>query len=74
MAVPRRALRIMAGASVGKAESVQDSRNASWGRQWIYPLGFHFLEYGLCPAGTALVIKVESFHCDDFFDFNFAVG
>jgi hypothetical protein len=62
----------MAGASVGKAETGKDSSDASWGRQWIYPYGFHFPEYGLGPVGAAPVIQVESYHRDDFLDFSFA--
>lgn len=49
-------LRIMTGTAVGEAETCKDSIDASGGRQWTDPHGFHFLEYGIGPVGSAPVI------------------
>ena len=62
----------MTGTAVGEAETGKDSSDASGGRQWTDPPGFHFLEYGIGPVGAAPVIEAEPCHCDDFLDFNLA--
>ena len=62
----------MTGTAVGEAETGKDSNDASGGRQWMDPHGFHSLEYGIGPVRAAPVIEVEPYQCDDFLDFNLA--
>jgi hypothetical protein len=64
----------MAGASVGEAETDEDSGDGITGRQWTDSHGFHLLEYGIGPVWSAPIIEIEPRGCDDLLDFALTEG